>query len=419
MNRGLIVLAVAVFFLPTLACDFVGIMDDQRYIFENPLLLDGGWEGAARLWRGEVDDCYYHPLPITVLAWLSWLSRAALGTLSPVPFHLANMLLHAGRALLAYEIIRRVLEGAGLGPELARRERWAALGALIFALHPAQVELVAWATNLRSLMASGLAMAAWVLHLEAHRTARSAARVALRGGALGLFGLACASKPSALGAIPMVLAMDWGLLRRPLLRSALALIPWALPAVAAVLLMPHQIGEHGAPLHAATHLATASLALLFYLWKVLLPVGLSVEYPSQAWFFERIPLWLPPLGVLALASAALASSRRRTWLTLLALFAGGLAPILGLVDHYHLRITIASDRYLELSLLVLGLAVALLLVQRGRRAQLAALSVAVLLGLLSARQIRHWRDLDALIARCMEISPTCDMGKLEGGAPPK
>lgn len=69
---------------------------------------------------------------------------------NPRVFHTANLLLHLGNVWLVFTLLRR----------LVRRD-WAAFGgALLFAVHPVQVESVAWVSELRGLLSSGFGLLA-------------------------------------------------------------------------------------------------------------------------------------------------------------------------------------------------------------------------------------------------------------------
>src|SRR5207244_4244518 len=80
-------------------------------------------------------------VPVTFTVW------AVLARVSSEPwlFHAASLVLHGAAAMAAFGLLRR----------LVRDERAACAGAMLFALHPVQVEAVGWMSGAKDL-ASGL-----------------------------------------------------------------------------------------------------------------------------------------------------------------------------------------------------------------------------------------------------------------------
>jgi hypothetical protein len=109
------------------------IWDDDQYVTKNPLLTatDGLW----RIWFSLDSPSQYFPLTYTIL-----LIERALWNLDPTGYHWVNILLHVANALLLWRLLAR----------LAIPGAWLAAG--IFALHPVQVESVAWITELKNVL---------------------------------------------------------------------------------------------------------------------------------------------------------------------------------------------------------------------------------------------------------------------------
>ena len=149
---GAICIALAVFiaYLPALLGGF--IWDDDAYVTNNPLLTAP--DGLRRIWFSFYTQSQYFPLVYTTLRF-----EYGLWGLHPLGFHLVNVLLHSANALLVWLVLRRLaLPGA-----------W--LAAAIFALHPVQVETVAWITELKNTESTFfylLALLAWMKFAEIH-----------------------------------------------------------------------------------------------------------------------------------------------------------------------------------------------------------------------------------------------------------
>jgi tetratricopeptide (TPR) repeat protein len=88
---------------------------------------------------------------------LSYALQARLLGSAPALFHLADLLLHAVAAML----VLLLFESLGL------RSRWAIVGAMLFAIHPAQTEAVASVVGRADIMAAMFFLAALILHLKA------------------------------------------------------------------------------------------------------------------------------------------------------------------------------------------------------------------------------------------------------------
>ena len=124
----LVALTVAAYW-PVFSAGF--IWDDDAYVTGNTLLTDA--DGLSRIWFTAHSQSQYFPLVFTTLR-----LEYTLWGLNPVGYHLVNVCLHIVNALLVWALLRRlVVPGA-----------W--LAAAIFALHPVQVETVAWVTELKN-----------------------------------------------------------------------------------------------------------------------------------------------------------------------------------------------------------------------------------------------------------------------------
>ena len=171
----LLVGAVLGAYLPALDAGFV--WNDDTYVTENPTL--NGVDGLVKLWSDPRSNEQYYPLVFTSY----WVEKRLWG-LHPLGYHLVNVLLHAGAALLLAGFLRRLLlPGA-----------W--LAAALFALHPVCVESVAWVTerkNTLSLVLTLLAAHAWFAWREAS-AARERMPAPMKGDRRPGFS-ACSSPP--------------------------------------------------------------------------------------------------------------------------------------------------------------------------------------------------------------------------------
>ena len=101
-------------------------------------------EAVARYWTRQEFGLY---VPLTYTAWsgLAWLLHSPKpnpfgGHLDPFLFHAANVLLHFSSAIVVWAIVRRIVKD-----DRVRLHR-----CLVFALHPLQVEAVAWVSGFKT-----------------------------------------------------------------------------------------------------------------------------------------------------------------------------------------------------------------------------------------------------------------------------
>ena len=154
----LLVLAVLAIYAPVYYYDFLNY-DDGDYVVLNSQ-VNGGISKAGLIWawanlHGE--HTYWHPL-----TWVSHMLDCQLFGLNPGPHHLVNVLFHAVNSILLFLVLKRMTGAFGRS----------ALVAGLFALHPLQVDTVAWVTERKSLLSTLfwlLTMWAYVRYAEGRR----------------------------------------------------------------------------------------------------------------------------------------------------------------------------------------------------------------------------------------------------------
>ena len=136
---GLLLLAVGVVFGQTVRYEFVNF-DDRLSVYENPHVLPGlTAEGLARAFT-HTHVCSWVPLTC-----ISQMLDCQLYGLHAGGHHLTNVLLHAATAVLLFLVLR----------QMTGRVWPSAVAAALFAVHPLQVEPVAWVTARKDVL-SGL-----------------------------------------------------------------------------------------------------------------------------------------------------------------------------------------------------------------------------------------------------------------------
>ncbi|NCA10700.1 hypothetical protein EBR56_02640 [bacterium] len=372
-----------------LAADFLR-WDDYQVIVLNPVVRRGLlWV----IWSDPLDGLY---IPVTYSLWANLWSMSA-G--QPWLFHAANLVLHAINATLVLRIGLKLTESTGAHGVAATL-----LGAAVFAVHPLQVETVAWITCCRDLLAAAFALGALAILLESDTPRRLMV-------SSGLFLLALLSKPT-IAVAPVAFAailLGAGLGSR---RRLVALALWLVPAVAAVL-VNKAIQQRAADLRQVTmpllqRLWIACDSLSFYASKLVWPHPLAADYgrtPARA--LAALPS-LFGLGTLVVVIARAAGDLTRGRRLVPGLFAAALiftTPTLGLVPFQAQGLSTVADRYAYLMIACVGWLIAV--VAAPLRPQLLAPAVAVvcLLAGVTVSRLPVWQTNDAFFTDMVAKNP--------------
>jgi protein O-mannosyl-transferase len=397
----LIVVTLAIF-SPIRNHEFV--WDDRSNVTENPYLRQVTGANFLSFWQRPYQQLY---IPLTYTVWAGIAALAGNPTVDPRnrldagPFHVVNLILHTLSVLVVFVILRMLI-----------RNDWAAgAGALLFGLHPLQVEAVSWVTGMKDVLSGLLSLVAlWqYLNYAAAVGAKEQTKGVHYGLATCAFVLALLAKPSAV-ALPVVAwVLDYGLLKRSLRQSARSLGGWVVLAIIFVGVTnaaqpPVQV-DLTSSLWARPLIAADALA--FYLYKLILPFGLTVDYGRTpavvlGWGWANYT-WILPVGLAALLWAW--GNRARYFITAAALFAAGLLPVLGLIPFGFQQISTVADRYVYLSLFGPALALACALSQwTGKVTTVVVCIVLTALASLSAVQARYWHDDVTLSQHALELN---------------
>lgn len=382
------------------------VWDDRSNITENAFLRPLTLSNLLSLWQRPYQQLY---IPLTYTVW----ATTAVFAENPLPgagqrfaagaFHTVNLILHALSVFLVFVILCRLIP-----------HDWApGVGALVFGLHPLQVEAVAWVTGMKELLSGLLSLVALWQYLVYAAPDGAGGQRKQAGYHYGLatcaFVLALLAKPSA-AAVPVVAwVIDYWILKRTLRQSALALGSWVVLGLVFVgitkWVQPTADIELLAPLWARPLIGLDALA--FYLYKLILPFGLSVDYGrSPALVLERGWVYYTSIVPIGLAVLLWIWRRRAPYLIAAAgVFAAGLLPVLGLIPFGFQQISTVADRYVYLSLLGPAIALAWVLSKWTSKAAIVVASIVVVaLASIGAVQARHWHDDIALSKHALELN---------------
>lgn len=407
--------ATFVVYIGTLGFDFV--YDDHEQIVENFRIQS--WQYAPGYFTQHVwshispkdPSNFYRPI---FLLWLR-LNHMFFGQ-SPTWWHLTTVLAHLLVTLLVYLLACRLM-----------RDRVdACVAALIFGLHPAHLEAVAWVSGVTEPLLALWFISSFLCYLKWRERSPKAPRWI--AASLAFYTLAVLTKETALALPALVLAWEWifpaGIAEaaRSQIQKVLCAIASTVPflALSVVYLAVRvrvlkELSHAFTPLPLRTLVLTAPSVVWFYLRHLLWPVGFSAFYDqpyvrSLGFFSFVLPVLMLTAVVLGLAwwsrqSRAVAFAS--IWLFL---------PILLVLN---LRVfaegDIVHDRYLYLPSVGFSViaAVALHRLKLGRTrlldrpaGQVASVAtLALALGFSGVSQSAHWANDLLLAYRGMRIAP--------------
>jgi hypothetical protein len=317
------------------------IWDDDFYVRNNWTLHD--LNGLKHIWFDTEATPQYYPLVHTTF----WLEYHA-WKLDPAGYHIVNVVLHALGAILFWRVLKLLaLPGA-----------W--LAAALFALHPVNVESVAWITERKNVLSLVFfCAAAWAyLRFTAESQSQNRRR-AWWCAALLLFVCALLNKTVACSLPPVLLLERWWKKNRLETGDVLPLVPFFIIGLGMGLhtawLEKHHVGASGAEwsFSLAERCLIAGRALWFYAGKLVWPAPLTFIYPrwqldAGVWW-----QWLFPAAALAVVTALWLARKRigRGPLAAFLFFAITLFPALGFVDVYPFRYSFVADHFQYLACL--------------------------------------------------------------------
>ncbi|MCX6108389.1 MAG: tetratricopeptide repeat protein [Proteobacteria bacterium] len=401
----LLVVCIAAIYGQTLAFPFLSY-DDPLHVADNPLLVTPGVSNPGRFWTQQVYHLY---MPVTYTAWfaLARVARAGLsplGTyvLSPLPFHCANVLLHVWNTLWIWLLLR---------PFASRRlALW--LGVALFALHPLQVETVAWVTGLKDVLYAAFALPALWL----------SARFARSGGlgtavlATGLYATALLTKPSACALPLMVVALGMALAYPRRRVIGLAVLWGLLVLPVAWLTAGVQTGPTEAP-NGLARLYVALDALAVYAKNLMWPSALTIDYGHDPMSVLRAWPALGPLLVAGLLLVVFSNKLLRRvsgWPVLLLI--SSLLPVLGFIPFDFQRHSTVADRYFYVSMVAACLLVVRLANKAPRWCLALGFCLAGFLSVLATRQVALWSNGERLFRHAVAINSRSAMAQQSLGS---
>jgi hypothetical protein len=395
------------------------VWDDDYNIQQNPHLSGLTWENLRWMFTDTVYSRRYFPL-----TWFGWNVEHDLFGLTPYSAHLGNILFHLLNTVLVFFVIKvalRIWPSRETSPDSWPATVAATLGALVWALHPLRVEVVAWASG-RIYAQAGcfLLISTWCYLRSLAAAPGSLPARRFRWASVISLALSLLTYPLALSFVGILLVLDWyrpgqavtpsGSRFQRLRPLLVEKIPF-LVVTAAILGVtlwartnvqgngwkpPITLQEFGV----IPRLMQACYVWVYYLGKPLLPFDLSPFYTRLVSFQAGDWEFMLSLVVVFTITALLCWRRRRwpglwmLWLCHLIV----LTPMLGLTEHPHFT----NDRYTYLAAVPWSVALAVVIVRlwANRTLRLTAIvagcALLAFFSRLSLAQVAVWRDTETL-----------------------
>ena len=407
---ALLLAAITLFsYWPTFSNGFLNY-DDNGYVTENSHIQPGitvsnvFWAFRATIMAN------WHPL-----TWISHMADVQLFGLHAAGHHATSLVLHAVNALLLFFLLR-----------CATGFLWRSFFvAALFALHPLNVECVAWISERKSLLCTFflfLALFAYGWYVRKPGVARYLL-------VAGLFALGLTSKPMIITLPFALLLLDYwphnrlpvpagreeallffkGLWRLALEKAPLLLLSAASAYITVMAQARANTVALGGSFSLRVRVANALWSYLLYLLKAIWPLNLAIFYPHPE---NTLPLWQPVLGLLfiiAVTYVCLRHLRERYLLAGWLWYLGCLVPVIGLVQVGRQAL---ADRYAYTPLIGIFVLLVWWVADRSmawpRRAEIlggTAAAVLIFFAALTWRQTGYWKDSFTLFNHALEVTP--------------
>ena len=412
----LTVATVAVYF-PALHNGFVNY-DDPRYILHNPHLQSGvNWQTIH--WSATAFyESNWHPL-----TWISHALDISLFHLNPAGHHAVNILLHTLNALLLFFVLR----------DSTKRDWESFFVSALFAVHPVNVESVAWASERKNV----LSMFFLLLALYAYGKYAQQRSIFRYSGVAIAYAMGLAAKPQIITLPFLLLLWDFWPLERwnPLARSTensdsrsslgfwrlcIEKVPLlALSAASAVITMKAQIaggavqtanaaGRTVAAYSFSVRLENAVVAYARYAEMMLWPAGLAPMYPHPGNGITAVSVAFSGILLAVITAIVLLAWRHRYLPTGWLWFLGSLVPMIGMVQ---VGSQAMADRYAYLPYLglfymvVWGISDAVSAGFANKKVVVAgAALILAVFAVLAERQVGIWKNSEILWNHTLRVT---------------
>ncbi|WP_413289364.1 tetratricopeptide repeat protein [Bdellovibrio sp. HCB337] len=363
--------------------------DDTFHICQNPNFqsADGSF---LNFWKSDFLGLY---APLTYTIWAGLISFAKLifgensncGEWSGL-FHGLNLLIHLLNTILVYEVLKHLVK--------VENRKYAAFGAILFAIHPLQVEAAVWISASRDLV-SFLFGICGVLFALKDRWRQATVFVLV----------SCLAKATGV-VFPLIIFAI--LIQKRKYSEVTKYLPAFVGAIGfgifAKFLQPDTALNFVSPIWQRPFIFGHNLG--FYFSKLILPINLAPDYTRSIQSLNQDPSLFWPLGIFLAAASGLYFLKRSQGLLALMLITISVLPVSGLIPFGFEETSTVADRYFYPAMFGVALFAAnLLSTYQNKKLNTAALALLMVFSILSFRQVRYWENDETLFDYNLSVFP--------------
>jgi len=319
--------------------------------------------------------------------------------LNPRIYHAFNFIFHINCAIIVFLILKLIIKNQGAS----------LIGALVFAIHPVQVESVAWVTGLKDILSGFFSFLAIWFYIK--YTKKENLYSFYYGIATVSFILAMMAKTTTVVLPIIIFFIDYFLLKRPWRKIIKPVVLWVILAIPMMIIT--KLAQPDNPLvfipNLAQRVLVAGDTITYYLYKLIFPFSMGPDYGrSPAFILKGKIIYFTFILTAGLVIILWTNRKKFPWLSGSAgIFIAGILTVLGIIPFHFQRISTPADRYLYIAMLGPALAAAWLF-SRYKKKKLVKGTFIVLLsifGVSSFVHARFWKNNMVFYHHALKINP--------------
>jgi tetratricopeptide (TPR) repeat protein len=382
--------------------------DDNLYVVDSPLIRQLNWSAFKTYFTTLTSNLY------TPLVTLSYAIDYKIFGMSAAGFHTTNLLLHLFNICLVYALTFQIF----------KRSFIAAATALLFAIHPLNVEAVAWISSRKDLLFTFFYLSGIILYLK-YKTSQKLTQLML---VFVIFILAVLSKPIAFTFPVVLLLIDYLANKTISKREFLEKIPFLFISILVALLGVYLVKEFQVFASAPSgytffdKVCLAGFSLAFYLYNCIIPADISNyhEYPFKEAAALDAKYIMAPVVCLLIVFIIIKNIRTNFKLIAgLVMFLIIIGPTLRIIPTGY---PITADRYFYLAS-VGFLWTIILVLERVSKYSFALRYIVITVsgillisyGVVSFRRVSDWKDSEKLWNSVLKNNPSHELANYHLG----
>ncbi len=379
------------------SCQFLPLWDDACQVLNNPDIRSLRWQNIGKIFTSYYAGMYQP------LSTLTYAIDYQVWGMSSKGFHITNLALHLTSAVMVLLIFYKLTHKIGLSLFFA----------LVFVVHPVQVEAVAWVSARSTLLSTIFFLLAFYVYLK---YLRSGQQIKFLLFTFGLFVLSVLSKCTAVTLPIVLMLLDYQYERKNIFRIVLEKFPFIIVSIIIGLtaidarVADGQISDMVIENSDSKMIIVVLNSIVIYLSKVIFPVNYSAYYTFPPGDLQSTYYILPIsvfLSILFIILFQLKAKRKKMVFGLM-FFLITLSISLKLVP---VGLHLMADRYLYLPLIGLFFVVIECLewMKRYRPMKFIVYGIAIIFFgyyiVTSINYLHYWKNEDSLFAQTIKVNP--------------